>query len=179
MYCPNCGTENAQSQKFCRRCGANLLMVDLAREFISEAATGKTAQPADTNNILKITMFISIFGFLFITIGTVILSLIQYTMNEGSHGPPQGLFLAMFGYTALVLIVRRLLKLLETTRSEARPFLFQPSLQTSAQTQPPAPMAQMATPTGQTNRNLGPAPAYHSITEQETQQFQGDRRTNQ
>ncbi len=169
MFCPNCGMENAKGQKFCRRCGANLMAFDLAQNFINEVATGNAAKQVEPNSILKIIALVSVLGFLFITIGAIILSLMQYEYHAG--GPPIGLFLALLGYGSIVLICRRLLKLLETTRAEVRPFIVQPALQ--------APAAQAYTPPNlpsQTNRNLGAAPVYHSITEQETQQFEAERR---
>ncbi len=36
MFCPNCGTDNSKGQKFCTRCGTNLLAIDRAREIITE-----------------------------------------------------------------------------------------------------------------------------------------------
>lgn len=169
MFCPTCGVENAQGQKFCRRCGANLMAFDLAQNFIHEVAAGNAAKQVEPNSILKITALISILGFLFITTGAIILSLMQYEYHAG--GPPIGFFLAMFGYGSIVLICRRLLKLLEANRSEIKPYVMQPAL--------PLPTAQPYTPPNlpsQTNRNLGVAPIYHSITEQETQQFEAERR---
>ena len=175
MFCPNCGLENSQGQKFCRRCGANLLAVDLARGIVNEVSSGAAANQLEPNNILKITALFSILSFLFVTIGAIVVTIIEYTANptEARHGPPIGLFLAMLGYTAIVLITRRLLKLLETTRNDARPYVMQPAFQPQ-----PVQPAQAAMPPSQTNRNLGAAPVYHSITEQETQQFEHERRAN-
>jgi hypothetical protein len=170
MFCPNCGLENAKGQKFCRRCGANLMAFDLVQNFINEVTTGSTTNQPEPNNILKITALISILGFLFVTIGVLILTAIQHDYHQGD--PPLGLFLAMFGYGAIVLICRRLLKLLEIPRTEARPFIIQSSVQTPAQ-----PYLALTLP-GHTNRKIGAAPVYHSITEQETQQFEHERRTN-
>lgn len=171
MFCPNCGLENAKGQKFCRRCGANLVAFDLAQNFIQEVATGQATKQVEPNNILKITALISILGFLFTTIGALLLSVMQYEYHAG--GPPLGLFMALFGYGSIVLICRRLLKLLEANRNEVKPYVVQAAIQ--------APVAQPYTPPNlpsQTNRNLGAAPIYHSITEQETQQFEAERRAN-
>jgi hypothetical protein len=172
MFCPNCGLENAKGQKFCRRCGANLMAFDLAQNFINEVATGNSANQAEPNSILKITALISILGFLFITIGVILVTLMQHEYHQG--GPPMGLFLAIFGYSAIVLICRRLLKLLEIPRTEAKPFVVQHALEAPAPAQPYFP----PTLPSQTNRNLGAAPVYHSITEQETQQFEHELRAN-
>ena len=169
MFCPNCGLENSKGQKFCRRCGANLQVYDLAQNLITEVATGKPANQVESNHILKIIAFISTFGFLVVTGGAVGLTAIQYAVSEMRHEPPFGLFLAFFGYGAIVLICRRLLKLMETARIEAKPFLVQPALPAQPYA-PPLP--------SQTNRNLAAAPVYTSITEQETQQFEHERRAN-
>ena len=171
MYCPNCGLENSKGQKFCRRCGANLLAVDLARGIVNEVASGATSNQIEPNGILKITALVSVLGILFVTIGAIVLTIVQYTAGDGRYGPPLGLFLALIGYAAVVMIARRLLKILETARSQPQPFAVPapPALQVPAQPyQPPTP--------SQTNRNLAAAPLYHSITEQETQQFEHERR---
>lgn len=170
MFCPHCGLENAKGQKFCRRCGANLMAFDLAQNFINEVATVPTTHQAEPNSILKITALISILGFLFITIGVIILTLMQHEYHQ--PGPPMGLFLAIFGYGAIVLICRRLLKLLELPRPAIKPFVGQPAMHSPAQPYLAAPMP------SQTNRNLGATPVYNSITEQETQQFEHERRAN-
>jgi hypothetical protein len=171
MFCPNCGLENAKGQKFCRRCGANLLALDLARDFMNEVATGQPVNRVESGTILKIVALISSLGMVFVTGGVIALSIIQSTTSGGHSGPPMSLFLAMFGYGAIVLICWRLLKLLESAQPSARP--------------PLAPVLPVTAPSysapalhGQTNRNLGEAPPYHSVIEQETQQFQSERRNN-
>lgn len=171
MYCPNCGMENAQGQKYCRRCGVNLLAADYAREFVNEATTGQSYQTA-APGVLKITALVSILGFLFVTIGAAIMTSIQFDSPEGRHGPPLGLFLALFGYAALVLICRQLVKLATLpvhTNTETRPRPLQPA----------APAYHPPALHGHTNRNLAEAPGYHSVTESETQQFDPARRAGQ
>jgi hypothetical protein len=172
MYCPNCGVENAQGQKYCRRCGVNLLAADYAREFVNEATTGQPYQTA-APSVLKITALVSILGFLFVTIGAVAMTVVQYDSPEGRHGPPLGLFLAMFGYAALVLICRQLVKLATLPahfiKAETRPRPLQAA----------APTYQSPALHGHTNRNLADAAGYHSVTEPETQQFDPARRAGQ
>jgi hypothetical protein len=41
MYCPNCGSQNAEGTKFCRTCGANLSLVP-------QALTGKLPEDLDS-----------------------------------------------------------------------------------------------------------------------------------
>jgi hypothetical protein len=171
MYCPNCGVENAQGQKYCRRCGANLLAADYAREFANEAPTGQPYQTA-APSVLKVTALVSILGFLFVTIGAVIMTVVQFDSPEGRHGPPLGLFLALFGYAALVLICRQLVKLATLpayTKAETKP---RPS-------QAAAPAYHHPTLHSHTNRNLAAGAGYHSVTEPETQQFDPARRAGQ
>ena len=178
MYCPNCGVENSKGQKFCRRCGANLLAVDVAREFINEVAAGNLTNQQNQPNVpavLKITALVSILGFLFVTAGATALTIIQYASEN--HGPPLGIFLAFAGYTALVLICRQLLKLATLTTTTTQTGMRSWPLQATA---PPA-VAPHTPPAlhGQTNRNLAEASGYHSVTESETQQFDPARRAGQ
>src|SRR5262245_35731699 len=89
MYCPNCGVENVQGQKYCRRCGVSLSAADYAREFVNEATTGNpTDQPHQTAvpMVLKATVLVSILGFLFVTIGAVIMTSFQFDSPDGRHG---------------------------------------------------------------------------------------------
>ena len=156
MFCPECGTENARNQKFCTRCGTSLLAIEYARSIVSDMATGKSNNSVDTAQVLRITAWISVAGLLLITMGTIFLSLI---FND-SHQPPVGLFFGVAGLIALVLIVRRLLKLID--RSDA------------------APAKVMALPSQLvshvTNRNLteGTQPHY-SVTEERTRQLENQR----
>ena len=168
MFCPNCGLENAKGQKFCRRCGNNLLAHELARDFISETAAGQPASRVESGLILKIIALISTLGTSVVTGGAITLAIIQNAGERG--GPPLSLFLALFGYSAIVLICWRLLKLLDQTPVTARPF-----------TAPVLPAAQSAPAPllhGSTNRSLAEAAPYHSVIEPETQQFEAERRTN-
>lgn len=155
MFCPECGTENARNQKFCTRCGTSLLAVEYARSIVSEMATGKSNN-VDTAQVLRIVAWISVAGLLLITMGTIFLSLI---FND-HHQPPMGLFFGIAGLTALVLIVRRLLTLID--RSEGAPAKV---------------VALPSQPVGHiTNRNLteGTQP-YYSVTEERTRQLENQR----
>lgn len=155
MFCPECGTENARNQKFCTRCGTSLLAIEYARSIVSEMATGK-ANNVDSAQVLRIVAWISVPGLLLITMGTIFLSMIFNDYNR----PPVGLFFGIAGLTALVLIVRRLLKLID--RSDAAP--------AKVVALPPQPVGQV------TNRNLteGTQP-YYSVTEERTRQLENQR----
>jgi hypothetical protein len=180
MYCPSCGVENAQSQKFCRRCGVSLLAADYAREFSNEATAGNVAnQPHQTAapTVFKVTALVSILGFLFVTLGAVIMTFVQYDSPDSRHGPPLGLFLALLGYAALVLICRQLVKLatlpVHFTKAEMKPRPLQAAAPTAA------PAHHQPALHGHTNRNLAEAAEYRSVTEPETQQFDPARRAGQ
>jgi hypothetical protein len=170
MYCPNCGVENAKSQKYCRRCGVSLLAADYQREFVNEVPPGQSHQSA-APAVLKVTALVSILGFLFVTAGAIILSIAQYASQDPRHGPPLGLMLAFLGYGALVLICRQLVKLAtlpaNITRAVMRPM------------QSAEPVYHPSTLPSHTNRNLAEAPGYRSVTEPETQQFDPARRAGQ
>ena len=159
MFCPDCGTANVKSQKFCTRCGANILAFERAREFIGDVVAGPRASQPQSSTILKIVALISIFGFLFITSGTVILA----SVGEGRTSIPFG----AVGFIALVLICRSLLRLAGTASgTETMSPVSAPSYVT-----PMPPPARAAT-----NRRLGEANiAYDSVTEESTRQFESER----
>jgi zinc ribbon protein len=156
VYCPDCGAENSRSQKYCTRCGTNLIAIDRAREIVSEMRANVSSPPVAPSSILRIVALISAIGFIATTSGTVAL------MHVGGPTP---LFFALGGFTALVMICRYLLQMIN------------PQARTGMGRQ--APPAPAATPVvgGATNRALGGAPTpYHSIIEEPTQQFETERR---
>lgn len=171
MFCPTCGLENAKGQKFCRRCGTNLLALDLARELLSETTTGQTSPRLDPHSLLKYVTLISTLGILIVTSAVLVLGLAQYNTQEWQHGPPLAAFVAIFGYGIIGLVCWRILRLLELSQTEGpaltRPAAFPPATQ------------QTSVKDGTTNRQLNEARTYHSITESETLQFQGERRSSQ
>ena len=160
MFCPDCGTANVKSQKFCTRCGANILAMDRARAIIGDVAAGPIVNQPQSSTILKIVALISIFGFLFITIGTIILA----SMDESRSSIP----FSVVGFIALVLICRSLLRLAgSVSTTEAISQVITPSYVTPV----PAPVR------AATNRRLGEAGiAYDSITEESTRQFESERK---
>lgn len=163
MFCPNCGTENSRSQKFCTRCGTNLLVIDRAREIVSEMTTNTTPVPTFSPNLVFLAVaFISIVGFIAITLGTVELS------KPGFNTGPLPPIFAMGGFTALVLICRYLLKLISPPfRAEVKPVIA------------PASYAPSPLPRGTTNRSLNEAStSYQSVVEESTRQFEPERRSN-
>jgi hypothetical protein len=160
MFCPDCGAENSRGQKFCTRCGTNLIAIDRARDIISEMTTNTPLPQFESSTVLKIVALISIFGFLFVTTGTVALMLI-----DNGRGPIP-VFFGLGGFISLVMLCRHLLKLVNpVAKVGANPA--SPPLVSAA------PIAR-----GSTNRALNEgATPYHSIIEDPTQQFEAERRS--
>lgn len=163
MFCPNCGTDNSKGQKFCTRCGMNLPAIGRPREIVSEM-TNPPAIPTVSPNLVFVTVaLISIIGFIAITVGT-------HELSEKSNQGPLPIFFPMLGFTSLVLICRYLLKLITPpAKTEVRQVM--PPVAPSSYAPPQSPH-------GTTNRSLGQAPAYHSIIEDPTRQFEHERRSN-
>jgi zinc-ribbon domain len=156
MFCPDCGAENSKSQKFCTRCGTNLIAIDRARAIVSEMNANVSAPPVEPSSILRIVTLISVIGFIATTAGTIALMAV---------GGPTPLFFAFAGFTALVMICRYLLQMIN------------PLVKTKMSRQ--APLAAPATSevVSATNRALGGSQTpYHSIIEEPTQQFETERR---
>jgi hypothetical protein len=159
MFCPDCGMDNQRGQKFCTRCGTNLMAIDRARDILNEVSSGAAANQLDSSTILKIMALVSIFGFLFTTGGTIAL------MAFDNGRTPIPLFFGFAGFASIVLICRYLFHLLGApSKSDSK--------RLSSSYAPPA-------MSGTTNRRLAEgAGPYHSITEPTTEQFDPQRRAN-
>jgi hypothetical protein len=158
MFCPDCGAENSRGQKYCTRCGTNLIVIDRAREIVSEMTAGTPAPQFESSTIIKSVAWISIFGFIFITLGALIITAIDEART------PMGIFFGLGGFTALVLICRYLLRLVKSeSRTEDKK-----SSRHSDYIPPATPKV--------TNRALNESsPSYNSIIEEPTQQLEGER----
>jgi hypothetical protein len=157
MFCPDCGAENSRSQKFCTRCGTNLIVIDRAREIVSEMKANAPPPPAPPSSILRIIALISAIGFITITSGTVALK------NAGDLP----LVFAVGGFAALVMICHQLLQLINPSARAEK----------SQQAQPVESATSGAGSV--TNRTLSGSPTpNHSIIEEPTQQFETERRAN-
>jgi hypothetical protein len=157
MFCPECGTENSRGLKFCTRCGTSLLAVEYARSIVTEITTGKSNNDLAASTVLRTTAFISAFGLVFITLGTIFLSLIY----QDRHGPPMSLFFCMFGLGALVLIVKQMLKLIDRPEKSLPPSTIQLPATTNPLTQ-------------QRHLNESHQQPY-SVTEERTRQLENQR----
>jgi len=158
MFCPDCGAENSRSQKFCTRCGTNLIAIDRAREIVSEMKANVSAPPVAPLAILILVALISAIGFIATTLGTI-------ELKHGNDGNPIPLFFALGGFTAIVMICRYLLQLIK------------PPARTEMSRQAPPVESATSGVGSATNRALGGSPTpYHSIIEEPTQQFETERR---
>jgi hypothetical protein len=168
MFCPSCGMENAQGQKFCRRCGTHLLALQAASEMLTDMAQGQAANQLDPKFVLKLVAFLGSFGFMAITGGAIALTAIQVTSapdGRGLDGPPLGIVLAMAGYPTLVWLCRILMKWASPAHNKpALPMVSQPVAYMP-------PVNQVSAVGANTNPTLNAAPAYQSIIEDETRQF--------
>ena len=159
MFCPDCGVQNIKSQKFCVRCGSNLLMLDRAREIIGEVGTGAAIKESNSNQAMRVIAIISIAGFLCVTAGTIFLGLI-----DNGQSPLSSVF-GVGGFAAIILICRMLLR--ASNAASAR------NVSANERVMIPSNPPQVA-PSG-TNRALGAAVPFQSVTEDSTRQFEGER----
>ena len=160
MFCPNCGTENAKSQKFCTRCGTNLLAIDRAREIVNEMTSSAPVSYVSPNLVFATAALSGIIGIIVITLGTV-----ELFSRGGGHGPEPVMF-CLAGFATLVMICRYLISLIRPANKPSTKPIVSPA--------PP-----IFTPTSTTNRSLNEAPAsYQSIVEDSTRQFERERRSN-
>lgn len=159
MFCPNCGTENAKSQKFCTRCGTNLLAIDRAREIVSEMTGSAPVSQVSPNLVFITAALISIIGIIAVVAGTVELS------NRPGGAELPAIF-CLAGFAALVLICRYLLSLIKPASKPVKNAVI-----------PSAPP--LFPPASATNRSLNEAPtSYPSVVEDPTRQFERERRSN-
>lgn len=163
MYCPDCGTENLRSQKFCTRCGKNLSAIDRGAEGVTNFQAGPTINQPNASTILKVVALISTFGLLTITGGTIFLTLIE-------RRPPVPLFFGLAGLFSIVMICRHLLRLISGPAYTEPPRPVPMPVQTPTPTYmaPPAPR-------GNTNRHLSESSPYQSVIEERTRQFETER----
>ncbi len=161
MFCPDCGANNVSGQKFCTRCGTNLIAIDRAREFVQEISSGAPVPVVSPSAILWIVALVSIIGFIATTIGIVALLELDET-----HGPIPVMF-GIGGFATIILICRYLLN---TLKQSAKP-----------EPKPIAPAyASPSAVRGATNRSLNQAQVgYQSIIEDPTKQFEAARKNRQ
>jgi hypothetical protein len=157
----DCGVENSKGNKFCRRCGINLIEIDRAREFISEFTSSPPTPQFESTTIIKIVAWVGIFGFLFVTAGTAILQVID------DHRSPIPFLFALCGFSALVLICLYLIKLISPpAKTEEKRLIL-----------PPQPEQKYSPAQSREARRLNDPPySQQSVIEEPTQQFEDERR---
>ena len=165
MYCPDCGTENTDTQRFCRQCGSNLTSVKLAREVVGNTPSMDAEAHIKPSSVFTLVALISILGFIFVTGGAIAVTALQTSWPGGASQPPMGVLLAMFGYISLFLIDRQLLKLISPAGSRRERLRADTPHRPAVQIQP-----------GST-RALREGAAVGSVTEQTTRQFQEEQRS--
>ena len=159
MFCPNCGTDNSKGQKFCTRCGTNLLAIDRAREIITEMNNPVQVPTVSPNLVFLCVALLSLVGFIAITVGTVEM------FNRDANRSPIPIFFALGGFASLVMICRYLLGLIKPTVKVEKPVIQPPQVSYH----PPTIQR------GTTNRALNEASPYQSIVEDPTRQFEHER----
>lgn len=164
MFCPNCGTENSKGQKFCTRCGTNLLAIDRAREIISEMTNSAPASGVSHNLVFGTVALLSVIGFIAVTLGTLELS-----RGDGRHGPLPFFFM-VGGFSSLILICRYLIGLIKPANK--------PETKTIQPAQPNSYAQPQPVQRGTTNRALNEAAMpHHSVIEDPTRQFEHETRS--
>ena len=78
MYCPRCGIENADQQRFCRACGLNLDGVANAVELDLSGNTDDLPSPRAQSGSLNLITY----GLLLIVLGTVIITVGKKILSE-------------------------------------------------------------------------------------------------
>ncbi len=161
MFCPDCGTENSKNQRFCTRCGSNLMAIDRARDILNDIASNATGPMLPSSTILKIVAWIATIGFIATTFGVLVLM----SIDEGRSPIP--VLFGIGGFTSMVLICRHMLNMLKTSVPD------QPKKTHTA----PVYTAPSAVRGGNTNRSLQEgSPSYQSVIEDPTRQFEHEKR---
>jgi hypothetical protein len=165
MYCPDCGTENLNGQKFCTRCGTNLKAIESARAVVSEIGEPGGANQLDKASILRTIQMLSILGFFLVTLGAFLITVVT---DHGRDDPPIGIFFAIPGFIALVLMVRKLMKMLESSATPNKTFGNWMKTTLEQRSEVPMPVSQRGT-----TQQLPPVDTMpYSVVEEKTRQFE-------
>ena len=95
MFCPNCGTENAEGSTVCQSCGASL--TSLAYQSPAQA----TVRPAPTSGLATASLIFGILGLTLLpTLGSIVAVILGYMAKseiDSSAGQLEGSSLATVG----------------------------------------------------------------------------------
>lgn len=148
MYCPRCATQNIESARFCRSCGANLSLVPQAlsghlpetRKDGIEKAIRRIREPNLARGVRRVSV-----GFAFLVIVAVVF---LTRASLGSLGPPEAVWLLIPAFFLLLKGIGEMVKVISKER-DARHALM--PVQTTVKL-PPDPIYDPAVPSSITER---------------------------
>ena len=111
MHCVNCGTQNLETTRYCKSCGANL---EVLRQALTQNVTGgphSLVGPSHVGAILVMTAFMGLGG-LAIVFGCLVALAKTIGPTLGNGLLPLLLMLGAVGVGGVVLIVTTLLRML-------------------------------------------------------------------
>jgi len=113
MHCVNCGTQNLETTRYCKSCGANLEV--LRQALTQKASTGALSLigPRHVGAILALSALLGLGG-LGIVFGCLVALSISIGPSLGNGLLPLLLFLGAVGVTGVCFIVGSLLRMLKT-----------------------------------------------------------------
>lgn len=95
MFCPNCGTENAEGSTICQSCGASL------SALVAQPMAQATARPAPTSGLATASLIFGILGLTLLpTLGSIVAVILGYMAKSeinSSAGKLEGSSLATAG----------------------------------------------------------------------------------
>lgn len=111
MHCVDCGTQNLDSTRYCKSCGANLEVVRQALTQNHSSAPVSLVGPKHVGLILILATFAGIFG-MGIVFGFIVTLAKTIGAALGNGLLPLLMILGLFGVTGVCLIVLSLLRML-------------------------------------------------------------------
>ena len=118
MHCVNCGTQNLETTRYCKSCGANL---EVLRQALTQNLTGAAVSmigPKHVGLILTLSSLIGIGGLAIVFAGLVALS-IAVGPSLGGGRIPLLLLLGVAGVAGVCFIVSSLMRMLKTAPAPA------------------------------------------------------------
>jgi hypothetical protein len=118
MHCVDCGTQNLDTTRYCKSCGANLEMLRLALTQNLTGATASMIGPKHVGLILTLSTLVGVGGLAIVFAGLVALS-IAVGPSLGGGRIPLLLLLGIAGVAGVCFIVASLMHMLRTTPAPA------------------------------------------------------------
>jgi low temperature requirement protein LtrA len=82
MYCPNCGSENSQDQRFCRVCGLHLQTISQVVVHQIKAGQRAGTPPASQDQWRSLRQNPLCYGFFLLILGLIIIALGKKVLGE-------------------------------------------------------------------------------------------------